>query len=83
MKVHTTHNATWFPRSPPNGKPGSERMTLYSMIAERPGISTDELQDAWPHKLSKASLRSRLTELLDKHYVELRRPSDLFAKEPK
>lgn len=75
-KFHTTNNACWYPKTSPNGKQGSERMVLYSMIERAPGISSDELEQQWPFK---ASMRSRLRELHEKHYIELRRPADLFV----
>jgi predicted transcriptional regulator len=77
-KFFTTNNAAWFPKDRPNGKAGSERMVLYSMIEAKPGISSDELESQWSFH---TSMRSRLKELFDKHHVELRRPSDLFGEQ--
>lgn len=77
-KFFTTNNAAWYPKQPPVGKQGSERMVLYDMIAKHPGISSDELESRWTFH---SSMRSRLKELFDKHYVELRRPSDLFGSD--
>lgn len=76
-KFFTTNNAAWYPKERPNGKPGSERMVLYSMIETKPGISSDELEAGWTFH---TSMRSRLKELFDKQHIELRRPSDLFEE---
>lgn len=77
-KIFTTSNARWFALSPaPRGKPRSERMTLYSLIKESPGITSAELEEKW--KFESSSMRSRLKELLDKKFIELQRPADLFS----
>ncbi len=74
-KFYQTNNAHWFPLKRPNGKAGSERMTLYSMIEKRPGITSDDLQEQWPFA---SSLRSRLVELADQKCLRAERAFDLF-----
>lgn len=76
-KFYTTNNACWYPKVPPKGKQGSERMVLYSLIESSPGISSGELELRWQFQ---SSMRSRLKELFDKNHVELRRAGDLFSE---
>jgi hypothetical protein len=75
-KFFTTNNAAWYPRNSPTGKLGSERMVLYQTIAQRPGITSQEIKDSWPFS---SSVTSRLKELADNHYIEQRKSEDLFA----
>lgn len=65
-KFYQTNNVKWYPVSPPPGKKGSERLTLYSLIEEQPGRSSDELQERWPFR---SSMRSRLQELHAAKYI--------------
>lgn len=78
-RFFTTNNAAWYPLQSPVGKIGSERMALYALILERPGISSQEIKDAWPFP---SSVTSRLQELSDKRCIEQRKSEDLFAAPP-
>lgn len=79
-RFHTTNNATWFPGPVPY--PGrmqsSERMSLYRLICDRPGISSTEIEEAWEFK---SNVRSRLNELLNKRHLEMKKQADLFGAE--
>lgn len=76
-RIFSTNNRYWYPVKSPNGKPGSERMELYRFIAEHPGISSARLVERWMYP---TSMRSRLKELSDHHYIRSQLINDLFRR---